>query len=155
MPNDATYLDAPVSPRSFSTLLSGSASLSLWIASNYDSLSWESKSQTWNKQRPATVSSLSPLVLLLVPEARLHPEEGDGREKRRREDPSKCHVCIWEPKPTSLQAARVLSCVKWGFVGCDRATLPSDQVSRENRQFHALLWGPLEIQDFYLDVINK
>lgn len=37
MYND-TYLDAPVSPRSFSSWLSKSASLSLWIMSNYDSL---------------------------------------------------------------------------------------------------------------------
>lgn len=78
------------------------------------------------------------------------------REKGKQEDPIKCHICIWKTKPAISQAAHVFSRVKWiFFVGRDKATLPSGRASRENRRFHALPWGPLQIQDFHLDVIKK
>lgn len=99
------------------------------------------------------MSSLSPLVVLLVRGARRHPVGGDGGKQ---EDPVKCHICIWKTKPAISQAAHVFSCVKWiFFVGCDKVTLPWGQASRENRPFHALPWGPLQIQDFHLDVMKK
>lgn len=56
----------------------------------------------------------------------------------------------------SRLSGRLLGSSTGVFIGGrDKATLPLDQVSRENRQFHALLWGPLQIREFHLHGIKN